>query len=132
MVDRGQFFARELRVRGGFEPTNAADGKIASAFWIGAELPVGGAGAASRVHESAHGVLPLERAAAVQKGLLPVLPVLIASGVDELLVLGVGGFVAVEPEVLERDGLIRSFADGRWRRRGTSVARGPVPPRALT
>ena len=54
LVDGWQTLAGVLRVGGGFEPADAADGEVPFPFGIGAELPRGGARTPGGVTEARH------------------------------------------------------------------------------
>ena len=79
-----------------------ATGCFSEPLRIAAHLPGRGAGAARRVAEACDRLVPRDRSAVLEEGLLPELALLVSAGVDELLVLLVGDLVLVDEVVVER------------------------------
>src|SRR5205823_1992553 len=78
-------------------------------FRVRSKLPGRRARSAGCVAELLHRFGPFERSTARDDWLLPVLPLPISTGVDELLELAVRDFESIDPEVWHRDGFIRAF-----------------------
>ena len=91
--DGRQPLARERRIRRRLVPADAADRVVGLSVWKRAELPAGRAGPAGLVAEALDEV----------EGAIPVLRLLVASGIDEPFVFAIGDFVLVQPEVRQLD-----------------------------
>src|SRR5262245_13564596 len=102
MVNGGQFLAGELGIGRRFKPAHTAHRQVTVTFAKSAEIPTSGTRPACGIDEPGHRLLPAKFAVSVQEWLPPVLSLPIATGVDELLILGVSDLTAVEPKVIER------------------------------
>src|ERR1700752_2972782 len=103
MEDGGQSFAGELRIRRGFVPTDATDRKIFLACGKATELPSGRSGPIGFVAETVQSFAEREGAPVFDERKLPILGILVATGIDEFLVLGVGDLEFVDEEIVQFD-----------------------------
>ena len=99
VVDRRQTLAGERGERRRLEPTDPGNGVVGQAVREGTDFPGRGPGAARRIAEPAHRLVKSEHARTVAEGFFPVLRILVTPRVDELLVLRVGDFELIDPEV---------------------------------
>ncbi len=104
MVDRRQALAGELRERRGFVPAHATHRHVALSGGIGTGFPCRGAWPSCAIDKPRDG--SVERQLAIgrsNEGVLPVLPVGIAIGVYEGLVLAIADLEPVDAVVGERE-----------------------------
>src|SRR5688572_1787083 len=99
MEGGGKTLAGEFRICCGFVPGDAFYRVLLLSFRRRAELPAGRARTSGLIDELAHCGFARERPAVALERVLPEFGATVASGVDELLVVGVGHFMNVDPEV---------------------------------
>ena len=102
MIQARQALTTKYRVGGRFEPADSADGKIRLPLGEGAKVPGCGSGAIGRVFETRNRLRKGKHAISVAERFRPVLRIAIAAGIDKLLELAVGDFVAVDPVVRQQ------------------------------
>ncbi len=96
-----QAFSGVLGIRRRLIPAHSRDRVLALALRISSTQPGGGTGLVRPVNELPHRLLPTELPSVLHERMLPVLPVPVAAGVDELLVLSVGNLVSVDKEIAQ-------------------------------
>src|SRR6266568_554462 len=97
-------FPRIFCISCGFVPTHSYHRIICLAFRVIPQLPGRRPRPPGLVPEFRHGFFPGKRATVLDKRLLPVTPLLVSAGIDELPELFIGHLIPIHPEVRELDG----------------------------
>ena len=103
LMHRRQAPAGKLGVGRRFVPADSGDRQIFRTLRKRAELPGCWSGPARQVAKMRKRFIPGQRAAVFDDRLLPILRLLVPSGVYELHELSVGHFVLVHPEARQRE-----------------------------
>src|SRR5436190_1180605 len=104
MVDRRKLLSYELGVGPGLVPTYPVNRKVVSSRRIIAHFPGGGARPARLIAQLRHGLLPGKYTALFDKGVPPIVALLIPAAIEKFLELPVRDFILVDEIIFQLDG----------------------------